>query len=593
MTLHDEIEIEDMDWSEELQAFTYQCPCGDLFQITLDELAAGEEIAKCPSCSLYVRVIYDPQDFQQPAGLEATDAFGSSLGTLDDLDGGWASGGSGTAPRAVRLAVGDSDDEMVVMWSSQVAAEQACVQLYVAAPAGEAPQHTAQLLLGGSGGSGGGSGTGQRYRYRCGSDGGGWSPWRTFRAKRSAGQVSAEEPAQLLLVGDMGLYNSRAWPALSADASSGAYDALLHVGDLAYDMAGLQGRRGAAFLAHVEPAAVQLPYMVVPGNHEWHANFSHYRALFAMPRRQRGDNLFYSFELGPLHVLVYNTEAFFWPDSFGEAEQRAMYEWMESDLQAANANRAQTPWILVAGHRPMYCVEAHLGRCNAEHEASRLGIPSVCPHNNPAACRPLHPPGSSSSSSSFPIEQLFHRYGVDLAVFGHVHDYERYFPAFNLTAYPPENGGSSSSRSSSSGGSSSSSATIGVSSSSRGGSDGAGSSGRGSGFPGAVGSPVTVWEEPRATVHVTTGAGGNSEMRVGPDLPPQGPCSDTAPWCAFQSGYAPRGGQSYDFSHSRLAVYNATHLRWQQYSSSFGRVVDEWWLVRRTPHGPFAAPAAS
>ncbi|KAL4423489.1 hypothetical protein ABPG77_003622 [Micractinium sp. CCAP 211/92] len=68
MTLHDEVEIEDMDWSEELQAFTYQCPCGDLFQITLDELAAGEEVAKCPSCSLYVRVIYDPADFQeQPA----------------------------------------------------------------------------------------------------------------------------------------------------------------------------------------------------------------------------------------------------------------------------------------------------------------------------------------------------------------------------------------------------------------------------------------------------------------------------------------------------------------------------------------------
>lgn len=36
-----QVEIEDMDWNEELQAFTYQCPCGDLFQITLDELAAG------------------------------------------------------------------------------------------------------------------------------------------------------------------------------------------------------------------------------------------------------------------------------------------------------------------------------------------------------------------------------------------------------------------------------------------------------------------------------------------------------------------------------------------------------------------------
>lgn len=41
MTLHDEIEIEDFDWNESLQAFTYQCPCGDLFQITLDELTAG------------------------------------------------------------------------------------------------------------------------------------------------------------------------------------------------------------------------------------------------------------------------------------------------------------------------------------------------------------------------------------------------------------------------------------------------------------------------------------------------------------------------------------------------------------------------
>ncbi|KAL6777575.1 hypothetical protein ACKKBG_A14805 [Auxenochlorella protothecoides x Auxenochlorella symbiontica] len=69
MTLHDEVEIEDMDWNEELQAFTYECPCGDLFQISMEELEAGEEIAHCPSCSLYVRVIYDPEDFSQKASL--------------------------------------------------------------------------------------------------------------------------------------------------------------------------------------------------------------------------------------------------------------------------------------------------------------------------------------------------------------------------------------------------------------------------------------------------------------------------------------------------------------------------------------------
>ena len=29
------MEIEDMQWSDDLQAYTYQCPCGDLFQITM------------------------------------------------------------------------------------------------------------------------------------------------------------------------------------------------------------------------------------------------------------------------------------------------------------------------------------------------------------------------------------------------------------------------------------------------------------------------------------------------------------------------------------------------------------------------------
>jgi len=35
------------------------------FEITLEELQSGEEVATCPSCSLLVRVIYDPDDFLQ------------------------------------------------------------------------------------------------------------------------------------------------------------------------------------------------------------------------------------------------------------------------------------------------------------------------------------------------------------------------------------------------------------------------------------------------------------------------------------------------------------------------------------------------
>ncbi|XP_048424579.1 DPH3 homolog [Pyrus x bretschneideri] len=60
---YDDVEIEDMEWNEELQAYTYPCPCGDLFQITRDDLKLGEEIARCPSCSLYITVIYNIEDF--------------------------------------------------------------------------------------------------------------------------------------------------------------------------------------------------------------------------------------------------------------------------------------------------------------------------------------------------------------------------------------------------------------------------------------------------------------------------------------------------------------------------------------------------
>ena len=61
MSAYDEIEIEDMKWDSELETFFYPCPCGDRFQVRLEELMMGEEIARCPSCSLMIRVIYDEE----------------------------------------------------------------------------------------------------------------------------------------------------------------------------------------------------------------------------------------------------------------------------------------------------------------------------------------------------------------------------------------------------------------------------------------------------------------------------------------------------------------------------------------------------
>ena len=60
---YDEIEIEDMVWDDEKRVYHYPCPCGDRFEISKRQLADCEDIATCPSCSLIIRVIYDPVRF--------------------------------------------------------------------------------------------------------------------------------------------------------------------------------------------------------------------------------------------------------------------------------------------------------------------------------------------------------------------------------------------------------------------------------------------------------------------------------------------------------------------------------------------------
>ena len=59
MSFYDEIEIEDMTYHEGTSLYTFPCPCGDQFEISLGDLRDGEEVAVCPSCSLQIKVIFD------------------------------------------------------------------------------------------------------------------------------------------------------------------------------------------------------------------------------------------------------------------------------------------------------------------------------------------------------------------------------------------------------------------------------------------------------------------------------------------------------------------------------------------------------
>jgi hypothetical protein len=65
MSVYDEVEIEDMEFNEKDQIYTYPCPCGDKFFIELQDLHDGEDIASCPSCSLTIRIIFDKDNLPE------------------------------------------------------------------------------------------------------------------------------------------------------------------------------------------------------------------------------------------------------------------------------------------------------------------------------------------------------------------------------------------------------------------------------------------------------------------------------------------------------------------------------------------------
>jgi len=80
---YDEIEIEDMTWDAVKKVFHYPCPCGDRFEISKVQLRDCEDIATCPSCSLVIRVIYDPLDYEDYESEEDDDDEGEEAEKQD------------------------------------------------------------------------------------------------------------------------------------------------------------------------------------------------------------------------------------------------------------------------------------------------------------------------------------------------------------------------------------------------------------------------------------------------------------------------------------------------------------------------------
>ncbi|XP_047320802.1 nucleotide pyrophosphatase/phosphodiesterase-like [Impatiens glandulifera] len=245
------------------------------------------------------------------------------------------------------------------------------------------------------------------FRYKFGDDSVGWSETLKFKTPPAGGSSELK----FLAYGDMGktpldesvehYIQPGAVSVVKAmvELESENVDSIFHIGDLSYATGFLV--EWDFFLSQITPLASKRSYMTAIGNHE--RDYSHsgsvyetadsggecgvvYETYFPMPTLAK-DKPWYSIEQGPVHFTVISTEHNWSPAS----EQ---YNWMKNDMAAVN--RSKTPWLIFTGHRPMY--------------SSRIGIL-----------------GTTSVDDSFleAVEPLLLNAKVDLALWGHVHNYER------------------------------------------------------------------------------------------------------------------------------------------------------------------------
>ncbi|XP_063894467.1 acid phosphatase type 7 isoform X1 [Helicoverpa armigera] len=243
-----------------------------------------------------------------------------------------------------------------------------------------------------------------RYVYHVGSIYG-WSDQFWFKTVPAGDNW----PVRAAIYGDMGNKNAHSLSYLQDEAQRGRFDLILHVGDFAYDMDTNNALVGDEFMRQIQPLAALVPYMTCPGNHEQAYNFSNYAARFSMPGRD--SSLFYSFDVGSVHFVSISTEVYYFT-KYGLKLIVNQYDWLRKDLAEANLpdNRRKRPWIVLFGHRPMYCSDSNDIDCACEY--TRFGLLGV-----------------------YGLEPLLMEFGVDVVVWAHEHSYERTWPLYDNKVY--------------------------------------------------------------------------------------------------------------------------------------------------------------
>ncbi|KAL5717529.1 putative inactive purple acid phosphatase 27 [Ranunculus cassubicifolius] len=178
-------------------------------------------------------------------------------------------------------------------------------------------------------------------------------------------------------------------------------DIVFHIGDLSYANGYLS--QWDQFTSQVEPIASTVPYMVASGNHErdWPDSGSFYdgmdsggecgvvaETMFYVPAENRA-KFWYATDYGMFRFCIADTE-----HDWREGSEQ--YKFIENCL--ASVDRRKQPWLIFSAHRVLgYSSDYYYGKEGSYEE----------------------PMGRES------LQKLWQKYKVDIAFYGHVHNYER------------------------------------------------------------------------------------------------------------------------------------------------------------------------
>ncbi len=198
---------------------------------------------------------------------------------------------------------------------------------------------------------------------------------------------SKADPVKAVVFGDSGL-GSQDQTDVAQVIRSLKPDLLLHMGDLSYT-----GSLDYVFFWYYQDLLAQKAFYVTRGNHDVHHDW---RAQFPPPNENdEGRASYYSFDWGCAHFVCFD----FNDDAVTGGTQ---LDWVDRDL--AQARSSGVNWLILYCHEPPFTVGTYGDPPDAE--------------NTQRIMRLMIPP-------------LADKYGIDLVLSGHDHNYQRSHPVRN------------------------------------------------------------------------------------------------------------------------------------------------------------------